>query len=513
MGGDVSLTGPDLAAGVALDTLAGGALVRGHAFGEAILLSMQDGDVSAVGAICTHYNGPLDEGLKVGATVRCPWHHACFDLRTGAPLRAPALRPLPRYTTSVADGVVRVTGRMDPPKPQPRKGAPRSIVIVGGGAAAAAAVETLRREGHDGPVTLVTREGGVPVDRPNLSKDYLAGTAPEEWMPLRDEASYAEMGVTLHTGEATALDPSARTLHLVDGTRISWDACVIATGAQPIRLPTPGADRPNVFVLRTLADSRAIIAAAAGARRAVVIGASFIGLEVAASLRSRGLEIILVGPESTPLEKALGVEVGAFVRRVHEHKGVVFRLGRTAKVIDEGSVLLSDGERVDADLVVMGVGVRPNVQLAEKAGLTTDNGILVDATLRTSAPGVLAAGDVARWPDPHTGRRQRIEHWVLAQRQGETAARNLLGAEETFDAVPFFWSVHYDDTIRYVGFPGGERAEVDGDLDARDAAIAYRTGDTTFAVATIGRDRVALEAELLLERDDQAGLRNLVRAG
>ena len=510
MGGDVSLTGPDLAAGVALDTLAGGALLRGHAFGEAILLSIQDGEAVAVGAICTHYSGPLDEGLQVGATVRCPWHHACFDLRTGMPLRAPALRPLPRYATAVAEGIVRVTGPRDPPKPTPRRNAPRSIVIVGAGAAAAAAVETLRREGHDGPITLVSRDPGPPVDRPNLSKDYLAGTAPEEWMPLRDEASYAEMGVTLRTAEATALDTTARHLHLADGTRLAWDACVIASGSDPIRLSLPGADRPNVFVLRTLADSRAIIAAATAARRAVVLGASFIGLEVAASLRARGLDVVVVAPEATPLEKALGAEVGSYVRRVHEAKGVTFRLGLTAKTIEERAVVLSDGRRVDADLVVMGVGVRPNVALAEHAGLGTDNGILVDATLRTTAPGVFAAGDIARWPDPHTGRRQRIEHWVLAERQGETVARNLLGAEEKFAAVPFFWSIHHDVTIRYVGFPGGERADIDGDLDAGDAAIAYRTGDRTFAVATIGRDKVSLEAELLLEGDDHGRLRQLV---
>jgi NADPH-dependent 2,4-dienoyl-CoA reductase/sulfur reductase-like enzyme len=262
--------------------------------------------------------------------------------------------------------------------------------------------------------------------------------------------------------------------------------------------------------LRTLADSRGIVAAASGARRAVVLGASFIGLEVAASLRSRGIEVVVAAPEPVPLARALGDEVGAYVREVHEAKGVRFRLGRTATSIGERAVVLSDGESVEADLVVMGVGVRPNTALAERAGLAVDNGILVDATLRTTAAGLFAAGDVARWPDPHTGRRQRIEHWVLAERQGETAARNILGADEVFDAVPFFWSIHHDVTIQYVGFPGGERADMSGDLRAGDATVAYRTGDTTFAVATIGRDRVALEAEVLLERDDQAGLRALV---
>jgi 3-phenylpropionate/trans-cinnamate dioxygenase ferredoxin reductase subunit len=511
MGGATSLSGPDLAAGVSLDTLADGAMLRGHAFGEPILVSRHGDEVAAVGASCTHYNAPLDEGLRVGHTVRCPWHHACFDLRTGAPLRAPALRALPRFAVDVREGTVRVTGPLEAQPTPARRGGPRAVVIVGGGAAAAAAVETLRREGHDAPITVVGREAGPPVDRPNLSKDYLAGTAPEEWMPLRDEASYAEMGVTLRKAEATALDPTARHLHLADGTRIAYDACLLATGADPIRLPIPGAERPHVFTLRTLADSRAIIAAVAGAKRVVVLGASFIGLEVAASLRARDREVVVVAPEAVPLEKALGAEVGAFVRRVHEANGVQFRLGRTASAIGERSVVLSDGETLEAEVVVMGVGVRPNTALAERAGLAVENGVAVDATLRTSAPDVFAAGDIARWPDPHTGRRQRIEHWVLAERQGQTAARNLLGAGEIFDAVPFFWSIHHDVTIRYVGFPGGERAEVHGDLDARDAAIAYRTGDTTFAVATVGRDHVALEAERLLERDDHAALRDLVR--
>jgi NADPH-dependent 2,4-dienoyl-CoA reductase/sulfur reductase-like enzyme/nitrite reductase/ring-hydroxylating ferredoxin subunit len=508
------LSGPDLAVGIPVSDVPEGGLVRGHAGGAPVLLSRVDGGFHAVGAACTHYGAPLDEGLRVGGTVRCPWHHACFDLRTGDAIRAPALQALPRYAVALTDGVVRVVGPAPAcARPEPR-GGPASVVVVGAGAAGAAAVEALRQAGYDGPVTLFGREPGPPVDRPNLSKDYLAGTAPEEWLALRDEGFYREQQVTLRTGvEVVGLDVAARRIVLSDGSTEPYGACLLATGAYPVQLPIPGADSPHVFTLRSLADSRAIVAAAMGARRAVVVGASFIGLEVAAALRTRGVEVDVVAPESLPLERILGPALGAAVKDVHERNGVVFHLGRTPAAIEGGEVLLSDGARLPADLVVIGVGVRPATALAERAGLAVDRGVLVDAYLRTSAEGVWAAGDIARWPDPHTGERQRIEHWALAQRQGQVAARNLLGGEERFDAVPFFWSVHFDMCVNVVGFPsGGDRIDIDGDLGARDAALAFRRGDRTLAVATVGRDRTCLDAEVLLEQDDHAGLARLVPA-
>ncbi|HET7134208.1 MAG TPA: FAD-dependent oxidoreductase, partial [Gammaproteobacteria bacterium] len=447
---------------------------------------------------CTHYGGNLGDGLATGTTVRCPLHHACFDLRTGAALRAPALNPIACYEVKVEGGRVRVGARKpEAPTPASPPGAPGRIVIVGAGAAGHAAAERLRREGYRGELVMIGADAAPPVDRPNLSKDYLAGNAPEEWLPLRPPEFFAEHRITLELGvRVTSIDTAQKQVVLDDDRTESYDKLLLATGADPVKLDLPGGTLPHVHYLRTLADSRNIIAAAASAQRAVVIGSSFIGLEVAASLRARKLEVHVVGPDDVPLGRVMGVELGGFIRKLHEQHGVTFHLGTRPKSIDAQSVTLDNGERLAADLVVIGVGVRPVVALAEQAGLKTDRGVLVNEYLETSAPGVFAAGDIARWPDPHSGEQIRVEHWVVAERQGQTAAANMLGRREKFDAVPFFWSAHYDMVINYVGHAEKwDRIDVSGDLGARDAAVAYRTNDKTLAVATIGRDHACLEAE------------------
>jgi NADPH-dependent 2,4-dienoyl-CoA reductase/sulfur reductase-like enzyme len=369
--------------------------------------------------------------------------------------------------------------------------------------------EVLRREGYAGRIVVLAPEGEPPYDRPNLSKDYLAGKAPEEWIPLHPRDFYDEHGIELRKAEATGIDPRAKTVTLSDGTVLGYGALVLATGAEPIRLPIPGADLPHVHVLRSLADSRALAEASKTARRAVVVGASFIGLEAAASLRMREVGVTVVAPDERPLGKILGPQLGDFVRSLHEEHGVVFKLGTKPKAIREDGVELESGETVPADLVVLGVGVRPRVALAEAAGLDVDNGVLVDEHLQTSIPGIYAAGDIARWPDPHSGQRLRIEHWVVAQRQGQTVARNILGRGELgrgerFAAVPFFWSQHYDVSISYVGHAAKwDAIDVSGSIADRDATITYREAGriaAIAAVATIFRDRESLEAELAMER-------------
>ena len=496
-----SLSGPDLAAGVPIGDLADGAMLAGHVGDEAVLLARRGDEFFAIGATCSHYGGPLAEGLMDGETVRCPWHHACFSLRTGEALHAPALSPVACWSVARQGDKIVVKDRKEAPEPKRAPGGPETIVIIGGGAAGFAAAEMLRREKWQGRLVMLSSDDAAPVDRPNLSKDYLAGSAPEEWIPLRPQSYYDENAIELRLGtDVTSIETRERQVVLAGGERLGYDRLLLATGAEPVHIPMPGATDDNFFTLRSLDDCRAIIARAANAKRAVVLGASFIGLEVAASLRTRGLEVHVVAPEQRPMERILGPAMGDFVRALHEEHGVVFHLEETASAIEGGHVLLKSGGKLAAYFVVAGVGVRPRIQLAEKSGIAVDRGVLVDEYLETNAPGVFAAGDIARWPDPHGGERIRVEHWVVAERQGQVAARNMLGAREKFAAVPFFWSQHYDVPINYVGHAEKwDAIEVDGDIKSRDCLVRYKQNGKLLAVASIYRDLESLRAEVAME--------------
>jgi len=510
MGGNSELSGPDLKAGIAASDLGDGAMLLGHAYGEAVLLARRGREIFAIGATCTHYSGPLAEGLMVGDTVRCPWHHACFSLRSGEALAAPAFNPVSCWRVEETGGRIFVRDKLAaaerrvPAKPRPAEGAPQSIVIIGGGGAGYSAAEMLRREGFAGAITMLSADDSPPCDRPNLSKDYLAGTAPEDWIPLRPPEFYRENRIELVLkAEATEIDKGARRVTLADGRSHAFDKLLIATGAEPVRLDVPGAELPHVRTLRSLSDSRALVERAKASRRAVVIGASFIGLEVAAALRHRGLEVHVVAPEKRPMERVLGPQMGDHVRSLHEQHGVIFHLGRTAKAIDARRVTLDDGTTLEADLVVVGIGVRPRIALAERAGLAVDRGVLVNEYLETSAPGIFAAGDIASWPDRYSGERLRIEHWVVAERQGQAAARNMLGGGERYAWPPFFWSQHYDISIDYVGHATQwDTIDIDGDIAAHDVTLRYRKGARTLAVATIFRGRDSLAAEAAMGRGE-----------
>jgi len=396
---------------------------------------------------------------------------------------------------------IRITGKAGPLPARSPTSQPSSIVIIGTGAAGSAAAETLRREGFAGTITLVGADPEPPYDRPNLSKDYLAGNAPEEWIPLRSRAFYREERITLRTGtKVKSIDVKARKLILESGETLNFGALLLATGAQPRSLEIPGADLPHVLTLRSLADSRALIERAKTAKQAVVIGAGFIGLEVAAALRTRGLAVHMVAPDARPLERILGPDLADMVRSLHESHGTIFHLNKKPEAIRAAHVELPGGELLSADLVVMGVGVTPETSLAAQAGLEIDRGVLVNEYLETNASGIFAAGDLARWPDSHTGTRLRIEHWAVAQRQGQTAARNMLGARERFHAVPFFWSAHFDVTIAYVGHAETwDRITIDGDPKAHDCRVEYWQGKLRLAVATVNRDRASLQAEAEME--------------
>jgi NADPH-dependent 2,4-dienoyl-CoA reductase/sulfur reductase-like enzyme/nitrite reductase/ring-hydroxylating ferredoxin subunit len=494
---------PDFGQGVSVANMRDGDRLLGRLGDEEVILVRSGDEIFAVGPYCTHYHGALADGLVVGDSVRCPLHHACFSLRTGEALRAPALDPIARWRVERRGDTVLVREKLaaTPAVHTPRP-APASVVIVGGGGAGLAAADMLRREGYEGPITLISADDAPPCDRPNLSKDYLSGEAPEEWIPLRSPEYFTDNRIELLLRtRVVSVDVPGRRVLLDSGRHREFGALLIATGADPVRLPIPITGGAKVHYLRSLSDSRGIIADATGAKRAVVVGASFIGLEVAASLRARDVAVDVVAPGRLPLEPVMGAEVGAYIRQLHEAHGVVFHLGQTVARIDGRRATLSGGDVLDADVVVVGAGVRPAVVLAEAAGLALDRGIAVDEYLETSAPGVFAAGDVARWKDSRSGERRHVEHWVVAERQGQIAAKNILGAREPFDAVPFFWSQHYDVTIRYVGYaPAWDAVEVRGRLADRDATVIFTRGGQTVAVATLSRDRENLEAELAFER-------------
>ena len=505
--GHIKPNGPDLVRGIALADLSDGGKLVGHCGDEQVLLVRRGAEVFAVGATCTHYGGPLVDGLMVDDTVRCPWHHACFDLRTGEALRAPAFNPLACWSVEQRGDKIFVGEKRKRMTPKPLDASigkpPGKIVIVGGGAAGFAAAERLRREQYQGSIVMLSNDDAPPVDRPNLSKDYLAGKAPEDWIPLRGERFYSKNSIDLRLqAKVVRIDARSGEVVLADGLRFPYDRLLLATGAEPVRLTIPGADQSHVHTLRSLADCKAIIEHATTARRAVVLGASFIALEVAAALRARDVEVHVVAPDKRPLERVMGPQLGDFIRALHEENGVVFHLEDTAASIGGREVKLSSGGTLAADFVVAGIGVRPRTGLAETAGLTLDRGVVVNAFLETGAPAIFAAGDIARWPDPHSGENIRVEHWVVAERQGQTAALNMLGQREKFAAVPFFWSQHYDISINYVGHAEQwDEIVIDGDIAARDCLLRFKRDGRVLAAASIFRDLESLEAEVAMERE------------
>jgi apoptosis-inducing factor 3 len=498
---------PDLASGVAIDLVPEGGMIQGKVGDENVVLARRGSEFFAIGETCTHYGGPLAKGLIVDDTIRCPLHHACFSLRSGEALRRPAFDPIPRWRVERVGESVFVRERLTAPIRRPASVSmrgqkpPDSVVIVGGGGAGLAAADTLRREGYDGPVTLISADDDPPYDRPNLSKDYLAGTARDDWMPLRQPSYYTDQHIDLILKSSViSLDVQQKQIRTTDGTSYAFDRLLLATGAHPVRLSIPGASDSQLSYLRSYADCRALVGRAASAKQVVILGGSFIGLEVAASLRKRGLAVHVVALEKEPLERVMGHEIGQFIRGLHEAHGVIFHLQDTISRLEGRKVILRSGTSLDADLLVLGVGVQPACSLAEQGGLNVDRGVVVDEYLETSAPGIFAAGDVARWPEPLSGERVRIEHWVFAERQGQVAGRNLLGARERCDVVPFFWTRQYGVSVKYVGHAQAwDETVVDGNFGAKNCAVTFKRAGRTLAVATISRDLQSLQAEAAME--------------
>lgn len=502
MSGSGELAGPDFSAGVSLDGLPVNGTLGGRVGDEAVLLSRFDDGLFAVGGSCTHYGAALSSGLLDRSTVRCPLHHACFDLRTGEVLRAPALDALDSWRVDVEQGTVYVREKLDRKTVSPRvENEVRKIVIVGGGAAGLACAHELRRLGYSGALTMLSADADPPVDRPNLSKDYLAGTAPAEWMPLRSGDWYRDNEIDLRLGcEVIRIDPIAHRVHSRDGDEFEFDRLLIATGSEPNRLSGNGLYDDAVFTLRSFADARAIAARATTGMTAAVIGSSFIGLEAAAALRQRDVAVHVIAPEHVPFEHLLGPQIGRFLQALHERNGVRFHLGTNVECFSNGTISLADGVQLEADIVLVGIGVTPRTSAAASAGLATSTGVEVDAFLQTSIPGIYAAGDIAACPDPLTGEPVRVEHWVVAERQGQVAAANMLGLGKPYRAVPFFWTEQYGVALRYVGRAAQwDEIVIDGTVDEGDFIARYYRSETHCASASVGRDLELLEDERRLE--------------
>lgn len=424
--------------------------------GEKILL-VRDGDaVRAYAADCPHAGGPLEEGAVCDGRIVCPWHKGTFRLSDGALLEPPALLPLARYPVRVDEnGDVLVSPERIAPEPVPPVADERSMVIVGAGAAGAAAAAALREFGFRGRVVLVGREPGPPYDRTALSKFVPSGEMPpDEVPPLLPPEFFGEHRIERIEAEAVHLDAAGKRVHLGDGRTLTYDAALLAPGGAPKRLGIPGAELAGVLLLRDRADAAAILAAAPDGARAVVLGASFIGLEAASALRKRGVDVTVVSPEPVPFGKQFGPRLGAVFKDLHEANGVRFRLGaQAARVEGTGrveAVVLEDGSRLAAELLVAGIGVRPATGFVEGVALAEDGGVPVDAGMR-AADGLYAAGDVALFPLPGGGERTRIEHWRVAQQHARIAARNMLGGSERYEGVPFFWTYHFGKRFDYLG--------------------------------------------------------------
>ena len=390
----------------------------------------------------------------------------------------------------------------------------RTAVIVGAGLAGGSAASTLRQEGFDGPIVLLGAEEHPPYERPPLSKEFLRGEQALADVYLRPAGWYGENEIELRTGvRAERIDPGAHEVELEGGERIRFDMALIATGARNRRFPIPGLDLEGVLDLRTVADAERIQRAAQPGARAAVVGMGFIGAEVASSIRSRGVEVTAIEPFETPLFRVLGPDVGRVVEAFHRDHGVDMRFGETVDRFEGGervkAVVTKSGLRVECDFAVVGVGVQPNVEIAE--GLEVDNGIVVDATLRTSAPDVWAAGDVARHDHPVFG-PVRVEHFDNALKMGPAAARNMLGARAVFDDPHWFWSDQYEMNLQMAGFAmTWDDLVIRGSLEERSFTGFYLAGGVLRSVVSVNRQRDVRRAMPLVKaaiRPDPAQLRD-----
>lgn len=487
------------------DELSPGTVRSVEVEGTAILLGRLGNEVFAVGATCPHAGGPLIDGIQREGRVVCPWHKATFCLRTGAVLEPPAVDPLPHFAVRRAGERILVTLPAEVPAETARSADPRCFVIVGAGAAGAVAAQTLREIGFGGRIVMLDRENRVPYDRTLLSKYVLSGESGAEKSPLQKQSFYRQHQIERRTAEVMRLDWRNRRVLCADGSALDYDAILLASGGVARRPSIPGAELGNVFLLRSRADADALLAQAERSETAVVLGTGFIGMEVAASLRERGLDVTVIGQETVPFEKQLGVAVGKAFLSLHSRHGVGFRLGRRVAALEGGphvrSVRLDDGEILAADLVVLGAGIEPATRYAGDLPVESDGGVTVDDQLR-AAENVYAAGDIARFP--YRGTPIRVEHWRVAEQHGRVAARNMAGQAARYDAVPVFWTIQYLKRLDYIGHAESwDEIVVYGDLRQPAFLAYYVVNGRVAAAAGFDRDKdTAALVELLTMRQD-----------
>jgi apoptosis-inducing factor 3 len=470
-------------------------------------LTRLDGKVYAIGNKCTHYECPLNEGAHLGRVVVCKCHDARFDVTTGKVLSAPALNDLPTYPVRI-EGADILLGPVEKAKfPKAEGTDPRTFLVVGGGAAGNAAAETLRREGFAGRIVMISAESDPPYDRPNLSKEFISGEAKPEWMPLRSAKFYAGQKIEfLADTKVTRLDPRGKSVSLHDGRKLGFDKALLATGGTPRTSPVPGALGEGCFNLRSFADARAIVAAAEGAQRAVLIGSGFIGMEMASSLSARGIAVDVVAPEALPLARIVGDRIATWLKARHEKKNVTFHAGTTAKNIagprGAKTVELSDGSTLKADFIVFGLGVQPAVEYLAGTDLVQDGVVPVNGRLETKYPDILAAGDIALVPDAAGGEARRIEHWVVAERQGQHAARSMLGSGTAYGEVPFFWTRQTGISLKYVGLARSwDRIAWRGSTEKDKFLAGYYSGGKLLAAACVGMPTELTAVEIMLGKN------------
>ena len=490
-----------------------------------ILLAKINDRFYAVGAYCTHYKAPLAEGAVSGESVICPWHNACFNLVTGDRQAPPGLDSLTRYDVRMEGDRILVTVPESTPVqriPTMAKFNPdadsRTFVVLGAGAAGSAAVEKLREVGFQGRIIMVTQEDILPYDRTWLSKDYLTGKVSQEEMPLRTKEFYQDNDIeVLLNKQVVKVDVANRAIAFADNSTLNYDSLLLATGGKPRKLDIEGANLTNVFTLRSFQDIEQILAAAKLASHVVVIGSSFIGMETAAGLTQKGLQVTVVSPSGLPFEKILGKEIGELFQKVHEEQGVTFRLKtKVSKLEGNGkveTVILDNGDSLNCDLVIVGIGVQPATDYLQGLELhEKDKSVVVDKYL-CAAEGLYAAGDIARFPDWQTNQSIRVEHWRIAAQHGEIAAANMAGQKVEFAGVPVFWTAQYKFPLRYIGH-AKEWDEIifDGELEKREFMAFYIKGDRILAAAASQRDTQMAAISELMRLDKMPTVEQL-RAG